>query len=101
MSKQAGGQHTLTDDQIRVSENVRSAIDILRESKPYLDAAQDAMKDCEPENYSPIKVPPNVFRDLVAILTAEAKRSQVYAGAQSDSGDGDWNPFNGIDFEFD
>ena len=100
MADKSGTQNTLTDDQIRVSENVRSVTDILRSSKPYLDAALKALDD--PRNTKPIEIAPNLLRDLVVVLTAEAKRSQVLSGSKKkDKGDGDWNPFNGIDFEFD
>jgi hypothetical protein len=100
MVDKSGAQNTLTDDQIRVSENVQSVTDILRSSKPYLDAALKAMDD--PSNTKPIEVAPYILRDLVAVLTAELKMSQVFSGSKKkDKGDGDLNPFNGIDFEFD
>jgi hypothetical protein len=96
------GQRSLTNDQIRVTEAVRSASDILRSTKPYMDAALRAMQDTEPTDYRPVEVPPNILRDLVVMLAAEVKRADaLVARPGGDPGDGDWNPFNGIDFEFD
>jgi hypothetical protein len=95
-------QQTLTDDQIRVSSRVRSANDVLRSAKPYLDAAIKAMRRSTGGSVPPIEVPPQVIRDLALMLISEVKRAdQLVAGPRKDKGDGDWNPFNKIDFEFD
>ena len=95
-------QRTLTDDQIRVSSSVRSANDVLQSAKPYLDAAIRAMHGAKGGNVPPIEVPPAVMRDLALMLISEVKRAdQLVAGSRKDKGDGDWNPFNKIDFEFD
>lgn len=97
------GQRSLTNDQIRVTETVKSATDILRSSKPYLDAALKMMQEPGDAGSRPVEVPANVFRDLVVVLAAEMKRADAFARrpTNGDPGDGDWNPFNGIDFEFD
>jgi hypothetical protein len=95
-------RRTLTDDQIRVSTNVRSANDVLQSARPYLDAAVKALQGSRGGKAPPIEVPPDVIRDLALMLISEVKRAdQLVVGARKDKGDGDWNPFNKIDFEFD
>lgn len=95
-------QRTLTDDQIRVSRGMQSANDVLRSAKPYVDAANDAMRRSKGGAVPPIEVPPQIIRDLALMLISEVKRAdQLVAGPRKDKGDGDWNPFNKIDFEFD
>ena len=103
MTEEETPTKTLTNDQIRVSENMRSATDILQSAKPFLDQALDTMQKSGAADYQPIEVPPNVLRDLVVMLAAEIKRADALARIRpsGDAGDGDWNPFNGIDFEFD
>jgi hypothetical protein len=102
MTEEEQHTRTLTNDQIRVSENVRSATDILRSAKPFLDEAVEAMQKSPATDYQPVEVPANVLRDLVVMLAAEIKRADALARRPNgDPGDGDWNPFNGIDFEFD
>lgn len=104
MDNEPKEQKTLTSDQIRVSQDVRSVSDVLRNAKPYLDNALRAMADRDPSECDPIEVPPALLRDLFALAAADQKRALTLARRRSgggDAGDGDWNPFNGIDFEFD
>lgn len=107
-------QRTLTDDQIRVTADMRTANDVLTSAKPHLDAALDAIRANERlgsaagsiRDLPPIPVPPTVLRDLVVMLMSEVKRAGALIGGggqavAGDAGDGDWNPFEQVDFEFD
>ncbi len=94
---------TLRDEQIRVSQSVNSANDVLQSAQPYMKAALRAIATSESTKHQTIEVPPQLVRDLVVMLAAEVKRADQLAGRRrgGDPGDGDWNPFNRIDFEFD
>ena len=103
---------TLRPEQIGVSEKFKSAAEVLRASKPYLESALESMDTAQPGEDSPVEVPAHIVRDLVIMLAAEVKRVDALAGGrvggrpggefvQEDPGDGDWNPFNKVDFEFD
>jgi hypothetical protein len=118
MAVKKKGPRTLTNDQIRVTAGVQSAAEILRSSKPYLDAALksmqmgDRMWQAGDPALKPIPVPPHIMRDLVTMLAAQAKLNHFFAGRgqegepsarmiKTDRHDWDWNPFKGIDFEVD
>ena len=94
-------QRTLKDEQIRVSEHVKDAEEVLRGAKPYFDEAAKMLADPGRSDDDLIEVPPKVFRDLVVMANAEMKKAKAWGGAVHDRGDSDWNPFNRIDFEFD
>lgn len=94
---------TLSDDQIRVTESVQSATDVLRSAQPYLETAVKSMQKSglqEGDAVEPVSVPPHILRDLVTMLATHVKIGDGLR-ARKDRGDGDWNPFKGIDFEFD
>ncbi|MFD9427497.1 MULTISPECIES: hypothetical protein [unclassified Streptomyces] len=94
-------KRTLRDDQIRVSETAINAADVLRSSKPFLEAALRVTESGRDEH---IEVPAEVFRDLVAILAAEVKRANAYTAYTAEDErrprDSDWNPFKGIDISW-
>jgi hypothetical protein len=95
---------TLSDDQIRVTKSVQSATDVLRSAQPYLEAATKSMRKGdrawqEGDPIDPVPVPPHILRDLVTMVATQVKMNNGLS--RHDKGDGDWNPFKGIDFEFD
>jgi hypothetical protein len=96
---------TIRNDQIRVSNERRSGMDVLKASKPYFEAAVQALTGKGQAAQQSISVPPQVLHDLIALVIAEQKRADALLRGKrpdgTDKGDGDWNPFNGIDFEFD
>ncbi len=105
MDEAENSGRTLTDDQIRVTGKARSGVDVLQSAKPFFEAALKSMQDSKSTKYEPISVPPNVIRDLVLMLAAEIKRADAINArprtGNNDPGDGDWNPFKRVDFEFD
>jgi hypothetical protein len=97
---------TIRNEQIKVSNERQSGMEVLKASKPYFEAAVKALAGrnrADPQQ--PVSVPPQILHDLVALVIADQKRADALLRRKrpdgTDRGDGDWNPFNGIDFEFD
>jgi hypothetical protein len=97
---------TIRNEQIKVSNERKSSLEVLKASKPYFETAVRALAGGNrADQQQPVSVPPQVLHDLVALVIADHKRAndllRVRRPDGTDRGDGDWNPFNGIDFEFD
>jgi hypothetical protein len=97
---------TIRNEQITVSKETQSGMEVLKASKPYFEAAVKALAGgYRAEEQQAVSVPPQILHDLVALVIADQKRADALLRGKrpdgTDRGDGDWNPFNGIDFEFD
>jgi hypothetical protein len=98
---------TLQDEQIKVSASMSTAVDVLRNSKPYFESAVKSLGNSGSSKV--VEVPSELLRDLVLLAAADIKRSEALlnartlgeGGAVHDRGNSDWNPFNRVDFEFD
>ncbi len=103
MSTRKSTPKTLRNNQIQITEDIQNASDVLRSAQPYFDTALNNIASGRPNEVEPVKVPAEVLKNLVILVGSDLKRSGFLVGAvkRVDPGDGDWNPFNSIDFEFD
>ncbi len=75
MESKKNKQNSLSHGDIRVSENVNSITDILRNARPYMEIALKKINDEASDSSNAIEVPSKLFRDLVMIAASDFKRS--------------------------
>lgn len=93
-------QFSLSNEDIRISENVNSITDVLKNAKPYMEIAVKKINDDNSDSSNNIEVPSKLFRDLVMFAASDFKRSFGLLGGnlaigpnpKVDSNDDDWNP---------